>query len=319
MYHMNQTLINEFFLLGFPNLQNFTSLIFTLFLLIYLLTICENILIIVLVSTSQNLRSPMYFFLQCLSTCDLVETTTIVPILLQTIINGGITMSFPGCITQLYCFSIVESFQCLLLSVMSYDRYLAICNPLRYTSLMNQRHCIKLVNLAFMFCSITEILTVSGVANLQFSVENTIDHFFCDLAPLLDLSCSDTSMLRIHVLLLSIPVVIFPVIIIILSYVCIIHSILKITSSSGRQKAFSTCSSHLSVVLVFFGTLISIYMVPPRKQLLTINKVLSLSYTVFIPLVNPVIYTLRNKDIKDAFRNILQSRKIIKIKVLKDK
>ncbi|KAG8431924.1 hypothetical protein GDO86_019278 [Hymenochirus boettgeri] len=184
----NQTLVDEIFLLGFKNLNNLKIPVFSLFYLIYLLTICENILIIVLVSTSHHLRSPMYFFLQYLSMCDLVETTTIVPVLLSTVFNNGITISLVGCVTQFCLFGASEAFQCLLLSVMSYDRYLAICNPLRYTSIMNHSVCVVLIITPLLLSCILSLFTVIPISTLQFCKQNTIDHFFCDIIPLLDLS-----------------------------------------------------------------------------------------------------------------------------------
>ncbi|KAG8431040.1 hypothetical protein GDO86_019503 [Hymenochirus boettgeri] len=296
----NLTLVNEVFLFGFGNLHNIGLLVFILLLLVYILTVCENVLIITLVATNQNLQSPMYFFLKHLSMADLLQTASVVPILLSTVINEGVTFPLAGCITQFYLFSDSECFQCLLLSVMSYDRYLAICNPLRYNSIMNHRICVKMILVLLLISSILPLCTVSAIVTLQFCARTTIDHFFCDLSPLLELSCSDTFFVQMEVTVLSVPAIVSPFIIIIVSYVCIVRSILKITSSSGRQKAFSTCSSHLVVVSMFYGTLISIYLVPQRNQLLTISKFLSLFYTVVIPLVNPIIYSLRSKDIKSA-------------------
>ncbi|KAG8431923.1 hypothetical protein GDO86_019277 [Hymenochirus boettgeri] len=306
MYKKNQTFSNEIFLLGFQNLQNFKIPLFSLFQVIYLLTICENIFIIVLVSTSHNLQSPMYFFLQHLSMCDLVETNTIVPIMLKTITQDGVKLPLIGCITQLSFFGSSEAFQCLLLSVMSFDRYLAICNPLRYITIMNRRVCVQLTLIPFLLSFvIIPCFTLAPISTLQFCEQNTIDHFFCDFIPLLELSCSDASFVQHNVIYLSVPVVMFPFMFIVLSYIYIVRSILQITSSIGRQKAFSTCSSHLAVVSMFYGTITGVYVIPSRKHLLTINKVLSLLYTVVIPFLNPVIYTLRNKDIKDALKTLL--------------
>ncbi|XP_041441466.1 olfactory receptor 5G3-like [Xenopus laevis] len=302
MHEKNQTLVSEIVLLGFQNLHNFKIPLFSLFLLIYIITVWENVLIIVLVSISRNLQSPMYFFLQQLSFSDLLGSTNIVPTLLQTVLNNRATMSFGGCLIQLYFWGSSEIFECLLLAVMSYDRYVAICIPLRYSSIMSHRVCVKLILMAWALGFGLALITVNLVGTQQFCDRKNIDHFFCDLFPLLQLFCSDTSFVEYEVIIETVPVVFIPFILIIVSYVCIAHAILKIVSNTGRQKAFSTCSSHLAVVSIFYGTLIAIYVVPPRNQSQTISKVLSLLYTIVIPLVNPLIYSLRNADIKEAFK-----------------
>ncbi|XP_041443721.1 olfactory receptor 11L1-like [Xenopus laevis] len=302
MYTKNQTLVNEIVLLGFQNLHNFKVPLFFLFLLIYIMTLWENILIMVLVASSRNLQSPMYFFLQQLSQADLLESTNIVPILLQTVIHDGATLSFGGCLTQFYFFTVTEAFECLLLTVMSYDRYVAICNPLHYSSIMSHKFCTKLMFLSWALVFVIELIPMNLVRTLQFCDRNTINHFFCDFFPLVELSCSDTFLLQIVAFLLSVPIIFMPFILITGSYICIANAIRNITSNIGRQKAFSTCSSHLAVVSIFYGTLSAIYVVPPKKESQTISKILSLLYTVLIPFVNPIIYGLRSKHIKDAFK-----------------
>ncbi|OCT90993.1 hypothetical protein XELAEV_18019612mg [Xenopus laevis] len=305
MLEKNETLVSEIVLLGFQNLHNFKIPLFSLFLLIYIMTVWENVLIIVLVSSSRNLQSPMYFFLQQLSLSDLLESTDIVPTLLQTIINEGATMSLFGCMTQMYFMGSLEIFECLLLAVMSYDRYVAICIPLRYTSIMSHRVCVKVILICWLLSLSSALITVNLVGTLEFCENKNIDHFFCDLDPLLQISCSDTFFVQVEVFLLSIPIIVSPFILIIVSYMCIAHAILKIVSNTGRQKAFSTCSSHLAVVSLFYGALIAIYLVSPRKQLLASVKAVSLLYIVAIPLLNPLIYSLRSKDIKEAFKNTI--------------
>ncbi|NP_001079315.1 olfactory receptor class II (xb178 gene) L homeolog [Xenopus laevis] len=296
----NQTLVSEIVLLGFQNLHNFKIPLFSSFLLIYIITVWENVLIIVLVSSSRNLQSPMYFFLQQLSVCDFLESTNIVPTLLQTIIYDKVMLSFVGCMIQFDFFVATEAFECLLLAVMSYDRYVAICIPLRYTSIMSHRVCEMLILISWMLGLTCSLRLTNIMATLQFCDQNIIYHFFCDFFPLLELSCSDTFLMQITITLQSIPVVFLPIILITVSYMCIAHAILKIVSNTGRQKAFSTCSSHLAVVSIFYGTLIAIYLFPPSKESQTMSKVLSLLYTVVTPLVNPLIYSLRSKDIRDS-------------------
>ncbi|XP_031754254.1 olfactory receptor 11L1-like [Xenopus tropicalis] len=306
MDEQNQTWVSEIVLLGFQNLHNFKVPLFSLFLLIYILTVWENVLIIVLVAFSRNLHSPMYFFLQQLALTDLLGSTNIVPTLLLTVIHDGTTLSLVGCFVEFYFFCAPEAFECLLLAVMAYDRYVAICIPLRYTSIMSHRACVTFILMFWALGFSNAMITVNIIGSLQFCDQNTINHFFCDFLPLLELSCSDLSFLEIDVIIQSLPLIICPFVLIIVSYMCIAHAILKIVSHTGRQKAFSTCSSHLAVVSMFYGTLIAIYMVPPSNQSQTVSKVLSLLYTVVIPLVNPVIYSLRNKDIKEAFKMILK-------------
>ncbi|OCT91036.1 olfactory receptor 11L1 [Xenopus laevis] len=308
MYPKNCTSVSEIVLLGFQNLHNFKIPLFSLFLLIYIMTVWENILIIVLVSSSQNLQSPMYFFLQQLSLSDLVGSTNIIPTLLQTVKNEGTTISFLDCITQLYFFGGSESFECLLLAVMSYDRYVAICIPLRYSSIMSHRVCVKFILISWLLGFGIMLIIVHMVTTLKLCKNNAINHFFCDLIPLVELSCSDTLFVQIDIILNTVPLVFCPFILIFVSYMCIAHAILKIVSNTGRQKAFSTCSSHLAVVVLFFGTTVAIYVVPPRNQSLAISKILSLMYTVVIPLVNPVIYSLRNKIMKDALKKLLENK-----------
>ncbi|XP_012809398.1 olfactory receptor 1468-like [Xenopus tropicalis] len=300
MNEKNQTWVSEIVLLGFQNLHNFKLPLFSLFLLIYILTVWENVLIIVLVSFSRNLHSPMYFFLQQLALSDLLGSTNIVPTLLQTVMNEGKTIPLVNCITQLYFFGVSEAFECLLLAVMAYDRYVAICIPLRYTCIMSHRVCEILILISWLLCFGITVITAYLVGTLQFCDQTIINHFFCDLSPLLELSCSDTFLLQIDIYFLSVPLVFLPFILISVSYMCIAHAILKIVSHTGRQKAFSTCSSHLAVVSMLYGTIIAIYLFPSIQHSPASSKVLSLLYTTVIPVGNPLIYSLRNKDIKEA-------------------
>ncbi|XP_075715832.1 olfactory receptor 10C1-like [Rhinoderma darwinii] len=297
----NLTSIN---LLGFSNLQSFTIPFFSLLVIIYCGTIIGNLLIMSLYLVSRNLQSPMYFFITQLSLCDILVITDIVPILLHTALYGGSTMTLTGCIIQFSVFVTSESTECLLLSVMSYDRYLAICNPLRYNSIMNQKFCVFSVNMIWLVGFIVMLMYAISLFSLHFCGRHVIDHFYCDLEPILQLSCSDTSILYIEVFIIGVFNVFCPFIIIVFSYLYIVITILKIPSNTGRHKAFSTCSSHLIVVSMLYGTLIIVYMFPPRGQSLILSKILSLMYTVVTPLLNPIIYTLRNKDFKEAFHRL---------------
>ncbi|XP_073402978.1 olfactory receptor 5G9-like [Dendrobates tinctorius] len=296
----NLTVITEFFLLGFQVSQGLRIFLFCLLLVIYCGTICGNLLIITLVSTSRNLHTPMYFFISQLSINDILLPTDIVPYMLHILLNNGGTITFNTCIFQLYVFGASETFECLLLTVMSYDRYVAICNPLRYTSIMTGGHCMMLTVICWMFGWFIVLIDFMEAANLNFCGQNIIDHLFCDIVPLIELACSDTFIVHLEIYLLSIPILIIPTTIIIMSYTYIVLAIIKISSSTGRQKAFSTCSSHLTVVSIYYLTIFIVYIVPTKGRTLTTSKILSLLYTVFTPFINPIIYTLRNADIRKA-------------------
>ncbi|XP_075061736.1 olfactory receptor 11L1-like [Mixophyes fleayi] len=301
---MRENNVSYVFLIGFPNLHSFNSLLFVFLLIIYCVTMCGNVIIIILVSMSKNLHSPMYFFITQVSIVDILMTTDILPNLLHIILHDGGTMSLTACISQFFVFANSETSECLILTVMSYDRYLAICNPLRYSSIVNKTFCVKSIIGSWLLSFLVLLMDEIDICKLDFCGPNVIDHFFCDYPPILELSCSDTSLLQIQVALFGIIIIICPFTIIIVSYVYIITTILNIQSISGRQKAFSTCSSHLTVVSIFYGSLFFVYMVPNKGQFLATSKALSLLYTVVSPLLNPFIYSLRNKDFKQALEKL---------------
>ncbi|XP_075715724.1 olfactory receptor 5P64-like [Rhinoderma darwinii] len=304
MEHYNFSKVTEFLLLGFQNLQKLNFILFFLLLIIFCVTICGNLLIIIVVSYSRSLHSPMYFFLTQLSFSDILLTTTIVPNMLHIVLYEGSSVSFIGCLIQFYLFIASEALECLLLTVMSYDRYQAICNPLHYTSVMDLTFCIRAVLLFWLVIFLMELMVVFTMGQLDFCGPNIIDHFFCDLEPLLELSCSDTFIMKIETLFLVIILAICPLTVIIVSYVYIIITILKIPSVTGRQKTFSTCSSHLVVVSMYYGSLITTYVFPRQQNAKTF---LSLFYTVITPLLNPMIYSLSNRDIKQALRTLFNN------------
>ncbi|XP_018428019.1 PREDICTED: olfactory receptor 10A7-like [Nanorana parkeri] len=270
------------------------------------MAVSGNLLIVVLVSFSHLLKSPMYFFLGHLSLCDFILCSSIIPKALNVIVHGGSSISFPACFIQFYIFCFCLTTECYLLTVMSYDRYVAICNPLSYILIMNFNLCLYLVAGTWFSAFYLSLISFFMSFTLDFCGPDVIDHFYCDLSPILELSCSDTSAAKLEASLLTTIVVILPFVFIIVTYVYIFTTILGIASNTGRQKAFSTCSSHLSVVCAFYGTLISIYLSPSTGNSLTINKILSLVYTLGTPLFNPVIYTLRNQEIRKTLKVFLK-------------
>ncbi|XP_006132738.2 olfactory receptor 11A1-like [Pelodiscus sinensis] len=302
--HGNTTSITEFILLGFQTLPELQFFLFLLFLVIYIVTMAGNLLIISLVVADRRLHTPMYLFLGNLSCLETCYSSTILPKMLAGLLTGDRTISFSGCLTQLYFFGFLVGTECFLLSVMSYDRYLAICHPLHYTALMRGRAWLRLAGGSWLGGFLGNGITTLSVSQLTFCGPNAIDHFLCDFVPLIRLSCDDPQLMETLIFLLTLIFSVAPFLLTLTSYICIIATILRIPSSRGRQKAFSTCSSHLIVVTIYYGTLLIVYMFPTTDFFRDFKKVLSVAYTVLTPLVNPFIYSLRNKEVKDALRKV---------------
>ncbi|XP_053568430.1 olfactory receptor 6F1-like [Bombina bombina] len=318
MIKKNYTLVNEFLLLGFKDLHSFQIPFFLLLIAIYSITIVGNILIVALVSMSHQLHSPMYLFLSHLSLCDIFISTNVTPKTLQIILLGKSVISARDCIIQLYLFGAAGTIECCLLTVMSYDRYLAICRPLHYTTIMNVRLLHTLIIWSWMAGFVILLITYILVLELEFCGPNIIDHFFCDLAPLIELSCSDTSVVQIEVSIAAIVLSLFQFMFVIGTYICIFKGIFQITSTSGRQKVFSTCSSHLSVVCTYYGTMITLYVAPSKGVSMNFNKVLSLLNTVVTPMFNPIIYSLRNKEIREAMSKCILVIMALKVNYIEE-
>nr|XP_014432243.1 olfactory receptor 10A7-like [Pelodiscus sinensis] len=296
----NQTAIMEFLLLGFGNGHKMQILLFLLFLVIYMATMAGNLLIVVLVVTDRHLHTPMYFFLgnlACLETC---YSSIILPRLLAGLLTSRYVVSLNGCFLQYYFFTWLAGSECCLLSVMSYDRYVAICKPLHYTTLMNGRFCLQLAAGSWINGMVASAIVTSLMSRLSFCGPHAVDHFFCDFTPVTKLSCSDTRPIELVTFALASVFTLLPFLLTLISYVCIILTVLRIPSTTGRQKVFSTCSSHLLVVTIFYGALIVVYLSPKTHTLRDLNKIFSIFYTVLTPLVNPLIYSLRNKHVKEA-------------------
>ncbi|XP_044839805.1 olfactory receptor 2AP1-like [Mauremys mutica] len=296
----NQTTITEFILLGFGDLPDLQILLFLMFLVIYMATVVGNTLIVVLVVTDQHLHTPMYFFLGNLSYLETCYTSIFLPRLLASLLTGDRTISLSGCFTQMYFFGFLVATECYLLAAMSYDRYLAICKPLHYSTLMNTRFFLQLAAGSWLNGCLATTILILFMSPLIFCGPNEIDHFYCDPIPLIKLSCSDTHLIILMDFMLACVFTLPPFLLTLTSYVCIIATILKIPSTTGRQKAFSTCSSHLIMVTIFYGTIMIVYMLPKRDKFRDLKKVFSLCYTVLTPLVNPLIYSLRNREVKEA-------------------
>ncbi|KAM9312249.1 olfactory receptor 10A7-like [Gastrophryne carolinensis] len=303
MNKKNVTSITTVHLLGLQLPQIMSFLGFSIFLLMSGVTICGNLLIITAVSYSKTLHCPMYFFLSQLSVVDILLVMSILPNMLYALLADVAIILFSACITQLFFFGLSECVELLLLTVMSYDRYLAICKPLHYTLIMTHQVCWRMVIITWMLGLIAALDVISMVLKLQFCGPNIIDNFFCDLEPILDLSCTDTTMVQYEVKLIGAIVSVIPFCIIIVSYIYIVASIIEISSFTGRKKVFSTCSSHLTVVALFYGTIFSVYLVPHKGEFRRTAKFLSLLYTVVTPMMNPIIYSLRNNDLKNAIEN----------------
>ncbi|XP_041513279.1 olfactory receptor 7G2-like [Microtus oregoni] len=301
----NQTCISEFFLMGLTYVPELQPLIFNVFLLMYLITIMGNLLIILAVSIDSHLHTPMYFFLCNLSFTDICASTTTVPKLLLNIQAHDQSITYVGCLSQVCFILIFCVLESCLLTVMAYDRYVAICQPLRYTIIMNPFLCILLVLLSLVISTINALLHTLLVLPLSFCTEQDIPNFFCELGQVTKLACSDTF---INIIIIYTATIIFSVIPlsgIIFSYFQIVSSILKIPSVGGRHKAFSTCGSHLSVVSLFYGTGLGVYMSSSVSNSSSSNVIASMMYSVVPQMLNPFIYSFRNKEIKGALRKLL--------------
>lgn len=300
----NQSGISEFFLIGLTYAQDVESFIFTLFLSMYLVTVFGNILIILAVSSDYHLHTPMYFFIANLSFTDICISTTIIPKMLVNIQAQDQSISYTGCLSQVCFVLIFGGLESCVLAVMAYDRYLAICHPLRYTVIMNPVLCVLLVLLSLLISTMNALLHSLMLLNLTFCTDHNIFHFFCELVQVIKLACSDTF---INTLLIYTVTSVFagvPLAGIIFSYIQIVSSILKISSVQGRNKAFSTCGSHLSVVCLFYGTAFAVYMSSAVSDSSVKNVVFSMMYIVVPQILNPFIYSLRNREMKQAMRHL---------------
>ncbi|KAG8435708.1 hypothetical protein GDO86_013591 [Hymenochirus boettgeri] len=304
VYSLNQSAFSSFTVQCFSDNKTLQFPLFFLFLLIYLSIILANTTVFTTISLSPKLHTPMYMFLGNLSFLDISYISTTFPKLLHMVYTQQKTISFTGCITQLYFFMLFACTECFLLAIMAYDRYVAICHPFHYTLHMSLKHCARLIVGVWVIGFLDPVPYSLLTANLSFCSSHRIDHFYCDLIPLIKITCSDTSNIEIvtYINALTQGASLFALTSI--SYVYIIRTILKIQSSHGRQKAFSTCTSHLTCVIIFYGTILGSYLRPMGSYEPLQNSVFALLYIALVPLLNPFIYTLKNKEFKDNLRKI---------------
>nr|DBA29845.1 TPA: hypothetical protein GDO54_005903 [Pyxicephalus adspersus] len=294
-YH---TLVTEYLLLAFRELHEFKILLFTFFLTIHIMTITSNVLVVVLVAFFRSLHSPMYFFLSQLSLSEILFTINIVPNMLRLILEGGGKISVARCIFQLYLLAVPAVAQCLLLASMSFDRYLAICKPLQYATIMTFTKQVEIATTCWLGGFMVSFVLYGSIDSLNFCGPNIINHFYCDISPVVQRSCSENTPILLLASVLCFPFIVCPFMLIVVTYIFILNTILNIPSTSGRQKAFSTCSSHLTIVSLYYGSIGSKYIVPTSKSSGNLDKVLSLPFILMTPLINPLIYTLRNHEFR---------------------
>nr|XP_033779146.1 olfactory receptor 6N1-like [Geotrypetes seraphini] len=306
--NVNGTKVTEFIILGFPSFPELQVFLFIIFLVIYILTMIANLTIITLVKIDSRLHTPMYFFLSNLSFLEMGYVSTTVPKMLEGFISVSNVISLLGCIIQAYIFAVLGASESFFLALMAYDRYMAICNPLYYTTVMTPTTCIQLVVGAWFGGFIAASLPCVLVARLRFCGPNVIDHFLCEAAPVIKLACSDAFLSELILSISATTTTLASLLFTMGTYMCIISAIVRIPSTTGRKKAFSTCASHLTVVAIFYTTVCVMYVRPsgddPYK-----NKVVAVFYGIVTPFLNPFIYSLRNKDVKEAFKKALKINK----------
>ncbi|XP_054859829.1 olfactory receptor 1E5-like [Eublepharis macularius] len=299
MEQRNQTFVSEFILQGLFTQEGYEGMVFSILLFMYLLSLLGNLLIVLLIRCDAHLlRTPMYFFLSHLSLADVGFASSIVPVTLRNLVAQDKIISYSGCLSQMYFFSTFGNSDNFLLAAMAYDRYLAICLPLHYTGLMNRKRCLWMVSGCWLLALCQATLYTSMVSVLSFCAAQKIPHFFCDVYPLIGLSCSDTTAIKMVGMTDGILDILGPFILIVFSYARIFLTVMKVPSSSSKRKAFSTCGSHLTAVILFYGTLCWVYMQPTSEN----NTLASLMYTVVTPMLNPFIYSLRNNELKSALK-----------------
>ena len=307
LWKENITHISEFVLVGFPTYSWLQVLLFFLFLITYLFVLWENVVIILTIWVTGSLHKPMYYFLGTMSFLETWYISVTVPKMLAGFLLCPNTISFLGCMTQLYFFMSLACTECVLLAAMAYDRYVAICWPLHYPVMMTTEFCVQLTISSWLSGFTVSLAKVYFISQVSFCGNNILNHFFCDVSPILELACMDLSMTEMVDFVLAIIILVFPLSATVLSYAFIVSAILHIPSATGQRKAFSTCASHLMVVVIFYTAVIFMYVRPRAIASFNSNKLISAIYAVFTPMLNPIIYCLRNKEVKNAIRKTMAS------------
>ncbi|XP_032138288.1 olfactory receptor 5AL1 [Sapajus apella] len=302
----NHSSVTDFILLGLTDNPELQVILFGVFLLIYLVTVMGNLGLIVLIQISPQLHTPMYFFLSHLAFVDFYGTSAITPNTLVNSLREIKSMSFYACATQVCCFITFSVWELLLLSVMAYDRYVAICKPLLYVVLMPRRLCIQMVTSSYIYGFTVGLIQAMATFRMSFCDSNVVNQFYCDDVPLIALACSDTQVKALMLFIIAGFNVFCSLIVVLISYVFIVFAILRIHSAAGRQKAFSTCASHVFSISIYYGTLSFMYLQPKSSHELDKDKFASVFYAVVIPMLNPLIYSLRNQEVKNAMKKIIK-------------
>ncbi|XP_055992430.1 olfactory receptor 5B12-like [Sorex fumeus] len=307
----NDTEVTEFTLVGLTSEPNLQIPLFIFFFLIYTITLVGNLGMIELILLDSRLHTPMYFFLSNLSLVDFGYSSAITPKVMAQFLTGDKIISYNGCAIQFFFFAGFITVENFLLAVMAYDRHAAVCKPLHYTTTMTTGVCARLVLCSY-FCGFLNASIHTGdIFSLSFCRSNVVDHFFCDAPPLLTLSCSDKSITEM-VMLLGVGIcILFSVLVILISYLLVFLTILGMSSREGRQKAFSTCASHFTAVSIFYGTSVFMYLQPSSSHSMATDKMASVFYAIFIPMLNPLIYSLRNKEVKNAFVRLWKKQRFL--------
>ncbi|XP_032750534.1 olfactory receptor 10A3-like [Rattus rattus] len=309
MRRQNHSSTVDFILLGFSNYPELQRQMFGPFLVIYLVTVLGNAIIITIIFLDQSLHIPMYLFLQNLSLVDLCFSTVITPKMLMVLTTEKATISFGGCFAQMYFILFFGVTECFLLGSMAYDRFAAICHPLSYPVIMNKRVFVKLVMFSWFSGTMMSTLQSIWVFSFPYCGHREINHLFCETPPVLELACADTFVFEVYAFTGTIFIVVVPFLLILLSYTRILFAILRMPSTTGRQKAFSTCASHLTSVTLFYGTGSITYLQPKSRYSPDTKKLMSLAYILLTPLLNPLIYSLRNKEMKRVVLKLWQKKK----------
>ncbi|XP_004437451.1 PREDICTED: olfactory receptor 9Q1-like [Ceratotherium simum simum] len=310
MAEKNLTFVTEFLLIAFTDCSEWTIPLFLLFLFIYLITLSGNLGMIILIHMDHRLHTPMYFLLSHLSFIDICCSSVTVPQMMAVLLQHGAVLSYTRCVAQFFLFTFFGSVDCYLLAIMAYDRYVAVCQPLFYVTIMTQKALLGFVVGAYFAGLFSALVRTVSAFTLSFCGTNEIDFIFCDFPPLLKLTCGDSYSQEVVIIVFAIFVIPACMVVILVSYLFIIMAVMRISSAGGRAKTFSTCASHLTTVSLFFVTLIFMYLRDNSGQSSQEDRVVSVFYTAVIPMLNPLIYSLRNKEVKETLRKILNRAKL---------